>query len=138
VHVDPRLEQFTALIEQQRSRQPAMKLAGNSRSLKRESGITSRLTTTQPIRPVYEDAADRARAAMSARNPALAAKLELARLNSSVIRTAALGSVESSSATSRSERPQRLGSAPVSRDLLAIPKRPAPTPGLGQSIDTYA
>ncbi|MCB2210586.1 hypothetical protein KQI52_00575 [bacterium] len=138
MRVDPRLEQFTALIEQQRMRQPSM--TGNA-TRARSLTTTPALTSTKPVARVnspFSDAAERARAAMAARNPALAAKLAQARQPLAVNRATATQANAAVSAGTSSSRAARPGTAPATHDLLAIPQRPAPAPGLGRSIDTYA
>jgi len=139
VHVDSRLEQFTALIEQQRSRQPGIRSTEPIRPLTRETGFTSRLESTRTEQPASSDVAERARQAMALRNPALAAKLARARMSQAsqgIARTSAI------TATARvnpiGEQIQVRQLTPVSNDLLAVPKRPAQSPGLGTSVDTYA
>ncbi|GBE30666.1 MAG TPA: hypothetical protein ENH10_02735 [Bacteroidetes bacterium] len=140
MQVDPRLEQFTALIEQQRRRQPAM----------RNSSTAMRLTSTAPINSINENAtsgtgkasyaiaAEQARLAMTARNPALAEKLKQARMmltTSGINGTMKTAGIESQTVIGRSGRP---GSTTNVNDLQAVPRRSATAPGLGQNIDAYA
>ena len=138
MRVDPRLEQFTALIEQQRSRQSSVSNADRSQSLTTENRFNSQLASAKQNAAAYLSPAERARAAMAARNPALAAKIEHARM---------LQANRSVQAAEMTTSTARIGSnyagrtaepAPVTRDLLAVPTRPVTTPGLGMSVDTYA
>ncbi len=138
MHVDSRLEHFTALIEQQRSRQPGIRTTEPIRPLTREAGFTTRLESTRTAQPASSDVAERARLAMAQRNPALAAKLERARMSQTNQGISGASGISPARMNPISEQIQARQMTPVSNELLAVPKSPVQAPGLGMSIDTYA